>query len=456
MEDLNMIDSGPHDAKIMIVGQSPSQTDLKFGLYFSGSTGILLKQMLKHSGIRYEDCYVTCVSEVYPIRGQFKYYYDEKPKRPSENLKHMQQVVRDKIDHMKPNVVIALGTEALKAITNKKSIEQWRGSILTYNGVKIISTYNPQAVMKNYNFHPIVEMDFVRALKESTCSEIEYDSHEVLTQPSLQQTLEWINVARSNSNRTAFDIETVGKHIRCISLAQWRYGRPEAIVIPFIQFPSSRMAIPGEKNIIQIGKPLGGSMSNYWTKDQELQILDSLARLLEDNDVQKVGHNSISFDAPIIEEEFKICINNHTFDTMHAFHLLYSELPMGLKFISTIMTNFPNYWSEKVTNDDMSEWYYNGMDSICTLVIADKLEKELHDAGMYDLYQYINDLAICITKVQERGVCVDDEARKQLLKEKTRELDTIIGMLINEEGDDFNPASPIQVKELLYDKLRLP
>ncbi len=449
-----MIDSGPHDAKIMIVGQSPSSTDLKTNQYFSGQTGEMLKHMLLHAGIIYDNCYVTCVSTVSPIRGNFKYYYDERPKRPSAELVVMQARVRQKIDDVKPNVVIALGTEALKAITNKQSIDAWRGCILTYNNVKIISTYNPQKVIKNYNYHPIVEIDLACAVKESKTRELKYDPCEIKIRPNLQETLNWLNYALK-ADRVSWDIETIGKHVRCISLAVMIDGVPNAITIPFIQFPSTTMVMPGKHNIIQIGKPIG-TLSNYWSVSEELEILDALAKVIESNIGQKVGHNFISFDAPLMKEEFGFDIKSYYMDTMHAFHLMYSEFPMNLKFVSTIMTNFPNYWSEKVTNDDISEWTYCGYDSICTLVISYKIEKELKEAGMWELYQHINALAITITRVQERGVFIDDSARLELIDSKTIELNSIMEKLKNITNKDFNPASSKQVQELLYNKLNLP
>jgi uracil-DNA glycosylase family 4 len=445
-----MIDSGPHDAKIMIVGQSPTNTDSKTGMYFSGTTGQLLKQMLAHVGIKYEDCYVTCVSEVIPIRGQFKYYYDDKPKRPSEQLICMHEVVRRKIEKIKPNVVIALGTEALKAITNKQSIKAWRGSILTYKGVKVIAAYNPTAVMANYDFHPIVEMDFARALKESKFAEVKYDPCGIVVAPTLFQVKQFMIQCR-RAKRVAFDIETIGKHVRCISFAHTIGSMPKAITIPFIKFPSSDMAIPGDKNIITLGKCVG-ALSNYWSVTEELEVLDMIAGIFESEKIEKVGHNSINFDAPLLEEEFGLIIRNHMPDTMHAFHLMYSELPMGLKFISTIMCNFENYWSEKKTSEDMSEWYYCAMDSICTIVISHKIESELVGVNMWELYKHVNANVIAITAMQERGVCIDDDARIKLLEQKKKELEEIIQSF----PEGFNPASPKQVKELLYDELRLP
>ncbi len=448
-------DSGPLDAKIMLVAEAPGETEERTGQPFTGSSGQLLKQMLQHSGIDYNSCYVTNVANERPPNNMFKYFYDGKTRNePSERLLEWQSNLRDKIEKIKPNVVIALGAEALKAITNRKGIKSWRGNVLTYRDIKIIPTYHPAAVMRQYSFHPIVEMDLAKANRESKFPEIREGKYNLLIKPSLQQTLSWLKDCK-HSPRVSWDIETVGKHIRCIGLARGSQECPDAIVIPFIKFPSTDMILPSEKNILRIGS-VSGEMSSYWNSHDEMLVLRAVAEVMESKFIQKIGQNSISFDAPILLEEFKMEIKNHYLDTMHAFHLMYSELPMGLSFLNTIMLDYNNYWTDKRTDDDMSEWKYCGMDAISTLVLSYKIEHELINANMKSLYRHINNLAIALTRVQERGITIDDDARKKMLIFQKDKLVSIKKEIEAVAGKEFNPNSPKQVKELLYDKLKFP
>jgi len=424
-------DIGPADAKIMIVGEAPGKTEEETGMPFTGSSGKLLRQMLQHS------------------------VYNKKSRNePSDRLLYWHSVLRDKIEKIRPNVVIALGAEALRAITNRRGIKNWRGTVLTYKDVKVIATYHPAAVIRQYDFHPIVEMDLAKALRESKFRELKYDECSIITKPTLRQTLDWLNEC-SRYPRVGWDIETVGRHVRCIGIARGSALKPEALVVPFIKFPSTDMVMPGQKNIISVGN-VSYEASSYWNSHDELLVLDAIAKVMEGRTIQKVGHNSIAFDASVMKSEFKMEVNNHIMDTMHAFHLLYSELHMGLKFLVTILTNYPNYWADRQSDNDESEWHYNGMDAIATLVISYKLETELHNAGMMNLYKHINDLAIALTRIQERGICIDDDARKAMLEEQNVKLDKILKDISNVAGGSFNPNSPKQVKELLYDKLKFP
>ena len=112
----------------------------------------------------------------------------------------------------------------------------------------------------------------------------------------------------------------------------------------------------------------------------EICVLDAIQRLF-DSGIQIVGQNSIGFDAPLLKDEFGLRIKEHFLDTMHAWHCLYSELPMSLNFLCSVLTDYANYWTDKVTTDDISEWKYNTMDSVVTLEASYKIEKELKDAN---------------------------------------------------------------------------
>lgn len=450
---MKVYDSGPLDAKIMLVGEAPGETETRTSKPFTGSSGMLLRQMLQHSGICFDTCFVTNVAPVRPDGNSFRQFYDKKD--PSLQLEAWRQELRYKIKNIRPNVVILLGAEALKAVMNLSGIKTWRGNVLTYNNIKIIPTYHPSAVIRQYSLHPIVEMDFAKASKESKFPEIVHGKYDMKISPSLHDVLEWTHQCMKDKPRVAWDIETVGKHVRCISLAKGSPANPNCIVIPFMKFNNTDMAMPGSKNIISIGHH-SSTLASYWNKHDEMLVLDALSSILSNEKIPKVGHNSISFDAPLTKGEFNIDINNHYMDTMHAFHLLYAEFPMGLKFISTIMTNYHNYWTNKVTSDDISEWTYCGMDAICTLVISYKLTTELFDSNMTKLYKHINNLAIAITQVQERGITIDLKARDEMVVSQTILLNNVVAEIEKEAGESFNPASPKQVKELLYDKLKFP
>ncbi len=451
-------DIGPLDAKIMIVAEAPGETESREGIPLVGACGKLLKQMLSHSGINYSTCYVTNVVDQRPKNNDFGlYYFDRARKEPTEALKEYHKVLREKITTIKPNIVIALGAEAMRGIVNKFGISTWRGCILTYKGIKIISTYHPGHVIRKYSYHPIVEMDLAKANRESKFSELRVPSTDITLNPSLQQILNWINNVLYNPaefDAVSYDIETIGKLVRCISLAVGKPNNIKAISIPFIRFDAPA-SMPKDNKIIHLGISSSG-LTSFWSVEDEVTIVQKLSELLESKKIKKIGHNSISFDAPIIEDNFGIEIQNQFMDTMHAWHLLYAELPNGLKFITLIITDYQNYWTEKETSTDLSEWHYNAMDSIVTLSIYYKLVTELIDNNMEEIYREVNELALVMSIISARGIKVDTVVRDKLIIVQEGKLEKLRKELSDAAGSEFNPNSPKQVKALLHDKLKLP
>jgi DNA polymerase I-like protein with 3'-5' exonuclease and polymerase domains len=257
--------------------------------------------------------------------------------------------------------------------------------------------------------------------------------------PNLTETVEWL---RSAEDEISFDIETIGKHIRCISLAKGPISCPHSICIPFMKF--------------QVAPDIN-TASSYWTAQNEITVLEELAKVMDDINIKKIGQNSILFDAPLIEELLRIKIHKHYFDTMHAWHLLYPELPMNLDFLTSILTEYPNYWTNKVTSIDMSEWRYCSMDSISTLVCSHKIREEIESSGMSDLYyNHIHPFAFSLANAQTVGIGFDTKRRDEILKEQEEILKNISSKISVIAKKEININSPPQVMHLLYEEMNYP
>ena len=191
--------------------------------------------MLSHAGINFNQCYVTNIMDVRPPGNKFRYFYDDK--MPSRELEEGRTRLRNKVEAVRPDVIIPLGAEPLKAICNKNGIIDWRGTCLSFRGIKVLPTYHPSYILRVYKDHPIVEMDFIKAVTRKPAKE-----PPMLLSPTIDGTIRWLAECGS---RIAFDIETVGKHIRCLAVARkYKQYHNSAICIPFIKFPSSELMRP--------------------------------------------------------------------------------------------------------------------------------------------------------------------------------------------------------------------
>lgn len=508
-------DLGPPDSSILLVGEAPGESEERAGVPFCGAAGKMLKQMLSHVGIDFNTCYVTNVVNSRPPSNNFSHFYDTKL------LSDSIDILRNKIESIQPKVVILLGKEALKAVCNKSEISQYRGTWLSFRNINVLPTFHPSYVLHQYQDHVIVEMDLQKAISQKPQMQ-----PPMILSPTLKQVLQWIENVIIQGCRVAFDIETVGKHIRCLALASDVTTQEKAICIPFIKFASSSMTKVGDKIVTLTGE--SGTTHSYWSPSNEVCVLNAIDRLFNSG-IEIVGQNSICFDEPLLLDEFGLSIKNHYLDTMHAWHCirkgtrirtvnrgfvliedvvegdivwgwkndtcipvkvkmagltrhhaslvrvnywylsmyyqtinadyidvtpdhrfrlrdetwvaakdlqsgqvltrlkqfidqsdtiydarvatvvsldstdsvydiavdddclcftandivvhncLYSELPMGLSFLCSALTNYSNYWTEKDTQDDLSEWRYNAMDAVVTLDVSYKIEDELRE-----------------------------------------------------------------------------
>src|SRR5437899_702429 len=138
-----LVQSGPRDAKILMVGEAPAENEERSGVPFSGGGGYILDSVLDSAGIIRSKCFLTNVVHDRSPDKKFTWFF----KKPNQliYLRGVLQLKRD-IEAIRPNVVVAFGEHALKVLCGKDSITKWRGSILEstlVKGQKVISTYNP-------------------------------------------------------------------------------------------------------------------------------------------------------------------------------------------------------------------------------------------------------------------------------------------------------------------------
>ena len=451
---MRIVDTGSFSAKIMLVGKAPSIDDARQGVPFSDSPGKLLKQMLSHADISFHSCYVTNIFDTISPSGSFGYYYEDgKRQSPKPELKEAWFKLQEKVKNIKPNVVIALGPEPLRALTNKRSIYRYRGIVIPEFGTKVIATYHPSAVLRQWGFHPIFELDASKAKRHSLTHGYTEPCVNMTLKPTVTDVLEWFSRI---VKRVAYDIETVGKNIRCISFATGSIECPRSICIPFIKFQNQE-GYSINKGVLKISSGTSETATSYWNTYDEMIVLDAINKLFTNSLIEKVGQNSIAFDAPLIKQNLKMVINNHYMDTMHAHHELYSELPMSLDFQTSMYTDYPNYWSDKVTENDMSEWRYNSMDSIVTYVCSFSIEKILKESNMHDYYfKHKHLLALSLADAQEEGLDINDERRKELIIEHEAILEDWQCKINTIAGGETNPNSHPQMVQLLYGKMGFP
>ena len=237
----------PLDAeiKIAIVGEQPGKSEIfhrPLPTPFVGPAGRELDKCLESAGIQRRALYLTNV--IKDLDRPLAQYILLKPRgNPvvSERGQEYINILKEELKECAPNVVVATGNIPLYALTERKGITHWRGSVLESTlvpGLKVVPTLHPATIIppKNQylNKHLIV-LDLRCARKESTVDSIQRLERRIILAPSFLESMNFLErcITHGKEGGTIdFDIELYNEEVSCISFA---IMPTEAISIPFIE-----------------------------------------------------------------------------------------------------------------------------------------------------------------------------------------------------------------------------
>ena len=424
---------GSLQSKIWLIGEAPGENEERTGRPFTGGAGRVLDGLLSETGIRRNETYVDNVIQERPPKNDFSIYYEDKSGRvPSQALLRGHARIQGLVKEHKPNIVVALGNEALFALTGKKQITKWRGSILSCGGVKVIPMIHPAMVMRQYEFKPACVLDLTRVKKESTSPAfpLPYKDNFIIN-PSFIQVMEYLKDVLPTKKYLTFDIETAQNQIECIGFG---WSKEDAICIPIFY-----------------------GVNSWWSAEEELSIVKELRNLFANPSINFIAQNA-QFDMIFIADKWNVDLNklNLWMDTMVGFHCVYPELRKGLDFIGSVYTNRP-YWKDSGEGGPHNLFHYNCIDTVATYESAMEIRKELDEFGTLPFYQENSHKLIKpLIKMQRRGIKVDIDKRQAIDKNLSGNETEMVKRLSLVVGHELNPNSPKQMKEFLYTELHLP
>lgn len=100
---------------------------------------------------------------------------------------------------------------------------------------------------------------------------------------------------------------------------------------------------------------------------------------------------------------------------------------------------------------------YSCEDVIVAFKIAHKLERLIEEDGMLELYKNIEiPLIEVLAHMELSGVKIDEERIKEMDKYLSKRISEVKNKIWELAGEKFNPDSPLQLREILFKKLKLP
>lgn len=314
--------------KIALVGEAPGAEEDMHGTPFVGASGRLLDQMLEQAGISRSECLVTNVFDTKPPRNQLKHFFVKK--KEARDVPHTtshgafgtqgypiaaaeDQFTRlaEELAEARPNITVALGACALWALTGRTAIGTYRGFVLpSRTGSKVIGTYHPANVLREWSHRPVCIADLIKAKKESEFRDIRYPKRHVWVCEKPSDLDLFVRTYIEKSKKFAHDVETDGGQITHISLA-----------------PSPTVCL-----VI----PLWFGDKNYFSEADEILIMQKLLRLMARRDLQKIAQNSTYDLTYYLEYGIKSLGRND--DTMLLHHSKHPEMSKSLGFMGSLYT----------------------------------------------------------------------------------------------------------------------
>ena len=200
--------------------------------------------------------------------------------------------------------------------------------------------------------------------------------------------------------------------------------------------------------------------------DEARAIAAEFAPLLQNPDTLKVGQN-IKYDY-LVMQNYGIEIEGPLFDTMIAHYVLQPELHHGMDYLAEIYLHYQTIRIEELIGDrgkgqlnmrDLSPALicdYACEDADITLKLKNILEKELQKNGVEELFYDIEmPLVRVLAHMERNGARVDTEALRDTATHFGERLQQIEKDIYTLAGEPFNIASPKQVGEVLFEKLRI-
>jgi len=439
--------SGPRENVLIAgVGEQPGVEEVRNGKVFFGPAGKELDVDFRMAGIARKDVYLTNLFKdlSHPLK-----YYMKIPSKLNQPITYNEEgllyveALKQELEEIKPNIVICIGAPATYALTSRRGIYRWRGSVIESTlipGLKCIPTLHPATVIPPKNVflnRYLIAGDLKKAKAESYTPDLRYENRVRMIEPTFYEAMTFLNECISKGRNGTIidaDIEIVNEELSCMSFAPDPYT---AMSIPFF-----------------------GPQGDYWTVDQEAEVMLKIAELYEDEKIAKRGQFHI-FDATFLLSKYGIRFRGEFHDTHIAQKIIFPDFKADLGFITSMYTDIPYYKDEgkkwmKVGGTWETWWTYNDNDSLVTAEAGPKQLKDLESQGNIEVYNRQRKIVPPLLYMQERGIRVDVQG----MKDEHDRTDKLIGetedKLWEKVGRQLDYNSWVQIGNYFYDQLGVP
>ena len=201
-------------------------------------------------------------------------------------------------------------------------------------------------------------------------------------------------------------------------------------------------------------------------RDETLTILEELRPFFESEGIEKIGQN-LKYDIKVLKQ-YDTHVRGPLFDTMLAHYLINPDMRHNMDILAETYLNYTpisitaligkkgkNQLSmREVPLEQQTE--YAVEDADITYQLATHFRRELKEANTDELFSKIEvPLLRVLADMELEGINLDKPFLNKLSKELEGDMLDLSQKIYKQAGVEFNIASPKQLGEILFDKMKL-
>ena len=199
--------------------------------------------------------------------------------------------------------------------------------------------------------------------------------------------------------------------------------------------------------------------------EKSLRVVNIFKEVYESEKIIKVGQN-IKYDMMVLAN-YGIELRGKMFDTMIAHYIIAPELRHNMDYLAEVYLEYQTIHIGSLIGagkkqrsmhdlDPKDVYEYAAEDADVTLKLKNILEKELHEKGLWQLFDEVEmPLVPVLARMEMNGARIDEASLAETSKVFTERMEAIEQEIREVAGQELNISSPKQIGELLFDRLKI-
>ncbi|RTE55044.1 DNA polymerase I [Arenibacter aquaticus] len=201
-------------------------------------------------------------------------------------------------------------------------------------------------------------------------------------------------------------------------------------------------------------------------RDKAQEIIEQLRPFFEAEEIEKIGQN-LKYDIKVLHK-YKVAIKGKCFDTMLAHYLINPDMRHNMDVLAETYLNYtPISITELIGKKGKNQLSmrevplekqteYAVEDADITFQLAQHFGPELKEAKTEQLFNEIEiPLLHVLADMEQEGINLDKAFLNSLSQDLDNDIKALEAKIFEEAGEEFNIASPKQLGEILFNKMKL-